>query len=616
MSDVPPPDEHQEQEPHAPEQPRPEMEQPEQDADATSHEDAAPTAPEQALPPAEASLEEPATHEPTSDPSAAPEEHEQHEPAQEQPEQPEEQPEQPEPAHEQPEHAEATDAEATEPAPAPGELTAHVATGEHAQEQPDTADAADDETGEPAEAAHAEAGDAEAAEAGDAEAAEAGDAEAAEAADGEQSGEQGKKKRKKRNKKKPAGPTVDEVVARIGTTTEAALAYVESPEPSWQRLPRAAREELIADLPAPTAAALLGPAALARHFVASAASGRYRDLFALWTLFSRHPQDCKPELAERGQALERARRNLRLATKIGLTGHAWHVAEDIQRAEGLIWQWLRQVLDEQLHVVGARPIVAAALLRLEPDAAVPLPDDPPPLWLAEAAAARQEQELPAVIEERLGANVHRLPATISTLRLAATHYPDRIPHLLDAVDLDAPDVDAFLAWARDHGHTDRLVGRVRERLDAVAAQDREAGLALWHRWRERGVDLELPPSLLEQGLGDLDLARPETAHLAKALLDRGEDVAVQQRIEELAGRNRQLAEKAYEAATSAGIAVTLPPALETNPVVKEGTRCPRCHAWTWVRPGHEQRCPWPEPQPTASPGDAFELAAAEASEQQ
>lgn len=428
--------------------------------------------------------------------------------------------------------------------------------------------------------------------------------------------DEAKKKRKKRKKKEQSGPTVAEVVARIGTSNEAVLAYVESPEPRWQRLPRAVREELIADLPAPTAAALLGPAALARHFVASAAGGRYRDLFALWTLFSRHPEDCKPELAARGQALERARRNLRLATKIGLSGHAGHVAADIQRAEGLIWQWLRQVLDEHLHIVGARPIVAAALSGADPDAEIPLPAEPSAAWLAEAAAARQEGPLPSVIEERLGANVHRLPATISTLRLAATHYPDRIPHLLDAVDLDAPDAEAFLAWARDHGYTDRLVGRLRERLEVVAGRDREEALRLWHRWRERGVDLELPQPLLAEGLGELDLARPETAHLAKALLDRGEDVAVQQRIEELAARNRQLAEKAFEAATSAGIWVTLPAVLEANPIVRDGTRCPRCHAWTWVRPGHEQRCPWPESEPTSGPGDDFELAAAEATERQ
>jgi hypothetical protein len=37
--------------------------------------------------------------------------------------------------------------------------------------------------------------------------------------------------------------------------------------------------------------------------------------------------------------------------------------------------------------------------------------------------------------------------------------------------------------------------------------------------------------------------------------------------------------------------VHLPLALEGNPIVRDGTRCPACQAWTWVRPGHERRCP-------------------------
>lgn len=437
----------------------------------------------------------------------------------------------------------------------------------------------------------------------------------AEADDGGKSG----KKRKRKSKAQRAAeqaPSPGEVRARIGTTAEAALAYVDDPDPRLARLPRPVREQLIAELPAVTAAALLGPAALARHFVASAATGRYRDLFALWQLFSRYPDACKPELSERGTALERGRRNLRLATELGLLGRADRVAEDVAVAEGLIWQWLREILHAHPKAVAERPAVAAALLAREPDTELPVPEQPTPRWLSEAAAVKQREELPAALEAALQANVHRLPSTIATLRLAAIHYPDRVPSLVDAVDLDAPDVEAFLAWARDHGSADRLIGRIRDRVNAAAARDRAEGLARWDEWRRRGVDLPLPSAITEAGLDGLDLTRPETAHLAAALERQGGDVAMQQRLDDLAASNRQLAEKAYEAAVCAGLDVSLPAALEHNPIVKDGTRCPRCRAWTWVRPGHEDRCPRTETAPQAdhSPSEAFELAAAESSE--
>lgn len=498
-----------------------------------------------------------------------------------------------------------------EPAAAPtGYQQTAEATSDRAEPSPPGEAAASDDGEAPSEALDAH----EPTEAGQ-EPAET-EAEASGDQAGEEESAQSKRKRRRKSKSRRSGdeaPTTAEVRDRVGTTNEAALAYVDQPDHRLSRLPRGVREELIAELPSVTAAALLGPAALARHFVASAASGRYRDLFALWRLFSAHPEVCKPELATRGAALERARRNLRLATELGLLGRADRVAEDVAQAEGLIWQWLREVLDAHPKAVAERPAVAAALLARGSATSLPLPDHPSPRWLAEAVEVKERGELPSALEERLQANVHRMPATIATLRLAVQHYPDRVHSLLDSVDLDAPDVEAFLAWARDHGAVDRLVGRIRDRVNAAAARDRAEGLTHWDTWRRRGIELPLPAAVKEGGVEGLDLTRPETAHLAARLEAEGASTDMQRRLDELAARNRQLAEKAYEAAVCAGLDVTLPTGLEQNPIVKEGTRCPRCRAWTWVRPGHEERCPRPMPATEPSPTEAFELAAAEAS---
>src|SRR3712207_1892946 len=158
----------------------------------------------------------------------------------------------------------------------------------------------------------------------------------------------------------------EDVIRRIGDTNDRALAYVLDPDPQLSRLSRKTREALITDLPPVTAGALLGPAALARHFVASAASGRYRDLFPLWQLFRERPDECRPILAERQRALEKGRLALGTAVRLGLSGHAERVAEDVGRAEGLIWTWLREALVADLPAVGQRPALASALLQREP----------------------------------------------------------------------------------------------------------------------------------------------------------------------------------------------------------------------------------------------------------
>jgi hypothetical protein len=425
----------------------------------------------------------------------------------------------------------------------------------------------------------------------------------------------GKRKKRKGAKAKesppakPQGPTVEEVVRRVGTTNAEALAYVAAPDPKLSRIGRKVRDNLVPDLPPLAAAGLLGPAALARHLVASSASGRYRDLFALWDLFRAFPEDCKPVLAERSEALQRAQQKLRVATLLGLSGTATRVAEDVERAEGLIWQWLREVLLEALPAVGARPVVASALLAREPSIAVPLPSEPDASWLGEAATARHRAALAEPVEALLAANVHRLPATVETLRLATLHYPDRVEALVDRVDLDAPDVGAYLAWARDHGADERLRSRIRDQVSAASVRAPSDGLALWYRWLNRGVELPLPSTVLGQPLDSYDLTRPETAELAARLRAEGHDLDLQRRLDELAGRNRQLAEKAYEAMVCAGLDVELPQTLLDNPIVKEGTRCPNCEAWTWVRPGHEQRCPRPPAPPRPPKPDPFELAA-------
>lgn len=387
--------------------------------------------------------------------------------------------------------------------------------------------------------------------------------------------------------------TVQDVIRRIGDTNERALAYVRDPDPSLARLPRAQREELVSELPAVTAGALLGPAALARHFVASAASGRYRDLFALWDLFRTHPDSCRPVLADRPQALEKGREALRTAVLLGLRGQAERVADDVRNAEGLIWQWLREILGAHQYAVAARPAVASALLLREPALDLPLPDRPDERWLREAAAAAAEHDLAKPVEVLLAAGVDRLPATVATLQLAHARFPDRVAGLLERLDPAADTAAAMASWARQHGHADWLARRAAAELVDAAGTGRAEALAAWRRWNELGVVADVPESVMNGGLQGLDLTRPETADLAAMLVGSGAAVDVQAAVEELAAENRQRAEKAYEAFVCAGLPVTLPKALEGNPIVKDGTRCPRCLAWTWVRPGHEQRCPRP-----------------------
>ena len=391
--------------------------------------------------------------------------------------------------------------------------------------------------------------------------------------------------------KKPSGPDPAEVTRRIGTTNEQALAYVLDPDPKLSRLSRKVREDLITEVPPVTAAALLGPAALARHFIASAAAGRYRDLFSLWDLFRERPEECKPILAERQRALERGRQMLSTAVTLGINGRADRVAEDVTRAQGLIWTWLREVVTADLRRIGRRPQIAAALLAREPDLEIPLPSEPDDRWLAEAAAVKHDGELPAPMDALLSANVERLPATVATLSQVAEQYPERVPTLVDRIDLESENIGAMLAWARDHGMADRIRSRIEAQVAEAAEKGRAEGLAAWQGWRARGVDIELPESVRSPSVEGLDLARPESADLIAVLIKEGAAINPQAELEQLAGRNRQLAEKAYESFVCAGLDVHLPMALEGNPIVRDGTRCPACQAWTWVRPGHEQRCP-------------------------
>ena len=391
--------------------------------------------------------------------------------------------------------------------------------------------------------------------------------------------------------KKPAGPDPAEISRRVGTTNEAALRYVASPDPQLARLSRKAREALITEIPPVTAGALLGADALARHFIASAASGRYRDLFSLWELFRTRPDAVKPVLAERQRALERARQALTTAAKLGLRGRAERVAGDVAAAEGLIWTWLRGVLTDDLAAVGRRPMVVAALLAREPDLEIPLPDNPSDEWLAEAAAVKQSGSLPPALDALLSAHIDRLPATVATLTLVAENYPDRVGSLVERVDLDSPEIVAIMAWARDHGAGDRLRERIRERVSSAAEQGRTEGLTAWQTWRDRGVEMEMPASLRTPTIEGLDLTRPESAELVAVLISEGAPIVPQAELDALGEQNRQAAEKAYEAFVCAGLDVHLPLALEGNPIVKDGTRCPACQAWTWVRPGHEKRCP-------------------------
>jgi hypothetical protein len=394
-------------------------------------------------------------------------------------------------------------------------------------------------------------------------------------------------------RKKASGPDPAAIVKRIGTTSAAALAYVKDPDPKLARMSRKHREAVITDIPPVTAGALLGPDALCRHFLASAASGRYQDLFFLWELFVAFPDECKPVLAQRQRAQEKARAKLRTATHLGLLGDATRVAADIDRATGLPWRWLREILEPMAPAIRQRPQVLAALQRREPGFTVDLPAEPSDRWLAEAARMRESgADVPAAIDELLGRNADRLPATVATLSMAQSQYPDRVPALIDRVDLQARDIGAIFAWARDHGHAEQLLGRVSEAVTAAAAVDRAAGLAAWKAWQARGVEVPMPESLTTPDLAGLDLGRPESAELIKVLVDGGADLDPQQILDGVAAENRQLGEKAYEAFVSAGFdEVHLPLALEGNPMVRPETRCPACQAWTWVRPGLEKRCP-------------------------
>ena len=383
----------------------------------------------------------------------------------------------------------------------------------------------------------------------------------------------------------------EDVIRRIGDSNERAMAYVLAPDPQLSRLSRKVREAIIADLPPVTAGALLGPAALARHFVASAASGRYRDLFALWELFRQRPDECRPVLAERQKALDKARVALATAARLGLSGRAERVAQDIRSAQGLIWSWLREVLDGERAKVAARPAIASAWLEREPDLDLPLPAEPDRAWIAEAAEARRDGPLAPPVERLLGANAGQLPANIATLQLAFEHYPEQAPGLVERIDLDSPQIGALLAWARDHGLGDQVARRVRASVEQAAQGSRPEGVAAWYGWRERGIDVPLPAALRTPDLEGLDVSRPDTAALAAELIAGGGPLDMQAVVADLATRNRQLAEKAYEAYVCAGLPVTLPKELANNPLVKEGTRCPWCQSWTYVRAGHERRCP-------------------------
>ena len=398
---------------------------------------------------------------------------------------------------------------------------------------------------------------------------------------------------KKKKKKKPTGPDPSAIVKRIGATSEAALEYVVNPDPKLARMARKHREAVISEIPPVTAGALLGPDALCRHFLASAAAGRYLDLFHLWELFKLFPEECKPVLASRQKAQEKARKKMQTATHLGLLGSADRVASDIDRAAGLPWRWLKEILEPMGPAIRQRPVVLAAMLRKDPSFEANVPEDPSDRWLAEAAALRESgKDVPEPIDTLLGRFADRLPATLATLSMTHDQYPDRVPALIDRVDLGANDIAAVLAWARDHGHGDQLVGRIAEDVRNAAAENRAEGLARWKSWTSRGVELEMPESLRVPTLEGLDLGRPESADLIKALVDDGADLVPQEILDGVAADNRMLGEKAYEAFVCAGFTdIHLPLVLEGNPMVRPETRCPACQAWTWVRPGHESRCP-------------------------
>lgn len=400
------------------------------------------------------------------------------------------------------------------------------------------------------------------------------------------------KKKGRRKKKKPVGPTPAQALQRIGNTVEAAMAYVAAPEAQWQKLSAGFLEELITELPPLTAAALLGPEALCRHFLASAATGRYRDLFNLWDLFKAYPEQCKPILMSRTEAQERAKHKLRVATEFGLIGSADRVAEDIDRAQGLPWNWIRDILKDVGPLIAQRPVVIAALWRKDPAWPIDLPTQPDQRWLSEAAALHNHAEsVPPAIDAILGQHLESLPTTPSTLGLAAQHHPDQVAVLLDRLDPEAEDLVATARWARDHGYdlTDRLFAH----LDQVAKGNRAKAAAMWAHWRAGDVAPEqLPDALLLPTMDGLDLGAPESWDLAAILVQRGATIDAQAIVDQAAATNRQVGEKAYEAAVCAGFAeVHLPAGLASNPNIKPDARCPKCAAWTWVRPKHETRCP-------------------------
>lgn len=411
-------------------------------------------------------------------------------------------------------------------------------------------------------------------------------------ADSDAKADESKKDKKKDKKKKPSGPEPSEVIKRIGTTSSAALAYVQNPDQKLSRMARKHREAIITEVPPVTAGALLGPEALCRHFLASAATGRYQDLFSLWDLFKAFPEECKPVLASRQKAQERARAKLRTATHLGLLGDADRVAADIDRAVGLPWRWLKEILEPMGPAIRQRPAVLAALARRGSEG-LDIPEDPSDRWLAEAAALKESGvDIPEEIDAMLGAHADRLPATVATLQMAQAQYPDQVPALVDRIDLDAPDIGAMMAWARDHGHADQLLHRIEERVRTASAGDRATGLAEWTRWKGLGVDVAMPDSLTAPTLEGLDLGRPESAALIKHMVDSGADLDPQQILDEIAADNRMRGEKAYESFVCAGFdSIHLPLVLEGNPMVRPETRCQACQAWTWVRPGHEGRCP-------------------------
>lgn len=490
-----------------------------------------------------------------------------------------------------------TEAPAAE-APAPEAPAAEAPAAEEPVAEESAADAqpTDEASQAPAEVqADAAEGRADAdASAGETPAADApaGDAPAEEAkASGD--GADAKPAEKKKKKKKPTGPDPSAIVKRIGATSEAALEYVVNPDPKLARMARKHREAVISEIPPVTAGALLGPDALCRHFLASAAAGRYLDLFHLWELFKLFPDECKPVLASRQKAQEKARKKMQTATHLGLLGSAERVASDIDRAAGLPWRWLQEILEPMGPAIRQRPVVLAAMLRKDPSFEANVPEDPSDRWLAEAAALRESgQDVPEPIDTLLGRFADRLPATLATLSMTHDQYPDRVPALIDRVDLGANDIAAVLAWARDHGHGEQLVGRIAEEVRSAAAENRAEGLARWKSWTSRGVELEMPESLRVPTLEGLDLGRPESADLIKAMVDDGADLVPQEILDGVAGDNRMLGEKAYEAFVCAGFTdIHLPLVLEGNPMVRPETRCPACQAWTWVRPGHESRCP-------------------------